>query len=220
MKCRYLGDAKDSFKWDYHDHLTTELGFGLLTVALMMTPDNGGNDGRMSPDRFPARDEVRQFCRDLRESGDAEDVEALPSVTQALYRVMLHRGCSYFTNDNRTEYFSGFDTVRNQIILLDPDNGFEPERSWSQKHACYGDVEAVLGQVSDESIVTVFQHHRRKSFPDDFARIRERLGGVYSTAIYWHSLMFVAVAKSRHPIVRVIAANRKYAADRPVTVIV
>ena len=43
-------------------------------------------------------------------------------------------------------------------------------------------------------MVVVFQHHRRKKFADDFARIRERLLSGYSSAIYWQTLMLVCLS--------------------------
>ena len=33
MKLQYLGDSKDSFKWDYHDVLSTHLDVETLVVA-------------------------------------------------------------------------------------------------------------------------------------------------------------------------------------------
>ncbi len=38
MKRRYLGDAKDAFKWDYHDHLMRALGYAELEVVLTQLP--------------------------------------------------------------------------------------------------------------------------------------------------------------------------------------
>ena len=58
MKLQYLGDSKDSFKWDYHDFLVSELEYPLLNIALMMTLDDGGNDGKTHPSLSPARDEI------------------------------------------------------------------------------------------------------------------------------------------------------------------
>lgn len=123
-------------------------------------------------------------------------------------------------SDEQGEYFSGFDSTREQLVFLDPDNGFEPEKSCDDKHVSYRDIATLVGQLSGTSIVSVFHHFRRVSFPDDFARIRARLGSTcYSTAIYWHSLMFVAVGKSEQSMEAVIAANKRYARDRPVKVI-
>jgi hypothetical protein len=77
----------------------------------------------------------------------------------------------------------------------------------------------VLAQLTDNSIVSVFQIHRRVSFPDDLARIRRRLGGCPSTAVYWHSLMFVTVARCETTIAAVAEANKKYARNRQVKVV-
>lgn len=35
MKRQYLGDAKDAFKWDYHDYLVSELNCPALVFALI-----------------------------------------------------------------------------------------------------------------------------------------------------------------------------------------
>ena len=55
MKLQFLGDAKDSFKWDYHDYLTDKLGFEVLNILLMMTPDDKTNHGKLKATLFPAR---------------------------------------------------------------------------------------------------------------------------------------------------------------------
>ena len=83
----------------------------------------------------------------------------------------------------------------------------------------YTDLTRVLDQRSRESVVSIFQHFRFIPFPRDFARIRERIGSVYSTVIYWHSLMFIAVSKSEKAIKRVISANKKYTKINPGEVI-
>lgn len=99
-------------------------------------------------------------------------------------------------------------------------NGFEPDRSCLDKHVSYRDIEQVLTQVTEHSVVTVFHHFRRVSFPEDFSRIRARLGGVYPcTAIYWQSLMFVAIGRSESCVAAVAGANRQYAGRNPVRVI-
>jgi len=219
MKLQYLGDSKDSFKWDYHDYLVSELNYPLFNVALMMTPDDGGNDGKSHPSLFPARREIIDFCHDLRESRSIETIKILPVKSGASYGVSFHKSSIYINNRNRVEYFSGFSNRDHQLVFLDPDNGFEPEKSCNEKHVKYKDIASILDQLSSESVISVFQHHRRISFPNDFARIKERLGSGYSAAIYWHSLMFVSISKSERAINRVISANNRYAMSNPVDVI-
>ena len=227
MKLQYLGDSKDSFKWDYHDYLLSKIGYSTFNIALMMTPDDSGNDGNLPPALFPARSEIIGFCHDIRQArytgtiGKAVgNIKNLPEKSSALYDVSLHKGTTYFTNENRNEYFSDFKNSENQLVLLDPDNGFEPETILNEKHVRYTDITKILEQLSDESVVSVFQHHRRITFPNDFARIKERIETGYATAIYWHSLMFVAVSKSEKVLSRVVSVNEKYAKVNPVEVII
>ena len=218
MKRQFLGDSKDSFKWDYHDYLATTLGYPQLTVALMMTPPDGRH-GKTEPEEFPARPDVIGLCHNLKRTRDIERIKTLPTVTGASYEVELHRGDTYLTNANRSEYFSGFDASRKQIVFLDPDNGFEPDGSFTEQHAGYRDVADILEQISGDSFVSVFHHHRHRKFPVDFRDIRKRLRPSFSTAIYRHPLMFVAVAKSERVLRRVVKANSAYVKWHTITMI-
>lgn len=219
MKRQYLGDSKDSFKWDYHDYLMSELKYPLLNVILMMTPDDSGSDGKSHPTLFPARNEIIEFCQNLQKYRDIEQIRTLPQNTGSSYIVRLHRDASHVTKNNRNETFSGIDSKQDQIVFLDPDNGLEPKRFFTEKHVRYSELTQILEQLTPESIITVFQHFRRISFTKDFARIQERIELGYATALYWHSLMFVAIAKSEKTIDRIVTANHKYAEINPVVAI-
>ena len=116
----------------------------------------------------------------------------------------------------RDKYFSNFHPNYDQVVFLDPDNGFEPDKSLKIKHVRYKEITDILQQVPENSVISTFHHFRRISFADDYARIAERIEEGYSTAIYWHSLMFVAISKSQEAIEHVIAANKKYAMNYPV----
>lgn len=219
MKRQYLGDSKDSFKWDYHHFLVEALGYSQLKIAWMMTPDDDGPDGNTLPERFPARPEILRFCNCLRTTRDPALLSRLPTTTGARYAVSFHNPDENLNGSNRDSYFSGIETGPDQVLFFDPDNGFEPERSFSEKHVCYSEVDKIIKTISPGSVVTVFQHHRRKTFPEDFARIRERLQSGFSAAVYWHSLMFVSVSSSPKTIYRVCEINRKYAKHRPVHIL-
>lgn len=216
MKRQYLGDSKDSFKWDYLHFLVDKLGYSQLKIAWMMTPDDDGPHGSTPPERFPARKEVLQFCNNLRSARDPALLSGLPATTGAHYAVSLHTP-EDLNRGNRNSYFSGVESGPDQVPFLDPDNGLEPERSFSEKHVLYSEVDRIIRTMSPGSVVTVFQHFRRKQFHDDFARIRERLQSGYSAAIYWRSLlMFVSVSSSPAIINLVCEVNREYATSRPV----
>lgn len=218
MKKQYLGDSKDSFKWDYHDFLAGELNYPVLNIMLMMTPDDESNYGKTHPTLFPARKEILDFCDDLRNERKVNLINSLPGRTNSNYTVNLHNNDSHITNKNRKTYFSGLSDIEEQLLFLDPDNGFEPEKS-SEKHVLYSDLSYILEQISERSVVSVFQIFRREAFTKTFARIKERLNNSHSTAIYWRSLMFVAISKSEGTIKRVSDANKEYSKDNPVEVI-
>jgi hypothetical protein len=215
MKLQYLGDSKDCFKWDYHDYLTSALGYSTLNVVPMLTGSDKSGQGETHLEDSPFREQVIAFCRDLNQHQSLERIRKLPEATGARYCVELHRGQTYpyLTNHTRREYFSGFSAAKDQVLFLDPDNGFQPEKSFNNKHVLYSEVDAVLGQVSDKTVISVFQHFRRKSFEQDFACIEKRILRGYATALYWKFLMFVAVTKTKAMIEKVAAINRQYAKE-------
>ncbi len=222
MKLQYLGDSKDSFKWDYHDYLTSKLGYSFFNIVLMMTPDDKGNDGKTPPSDFPARIEIIDFCKELRKNRNLDLVTKLPSRTGAEYIVKLHKPNTYITNQNRISYFSGITAEKDQVVFLDPDNGFQPDGKFDEKHLLYSEVDCLLKQISDGSVISVFQHFRRRRFAEDFEHIRDCLSEFSIccvTAIYWNFLMFVCLSKSKEIIEKVLRINENYAKTHPVTII-
>ena len=220
MKRQYLGDSKDSFKWDYHDFLVEALGCKQFQIVWAMTPDDNGPDGKTAPELFPAREEILHLCNDLRSTRALGLLFELPARTGARYAVKFHDPDATPGNGDNRSFFSGIETGPDQVLFLDPDNGFEPERSSTNKHVRYQDVDELIKNLPPSSVVTVFQHHRRRKFPEDFASIRKRLLSGHSTALYWRSLMFVSLSSSPETIHRVRAVNREYAKRRPVKVLV
>ena len=219
MKPQYLGDSKDCFKWDYLHFLVQELGYRQLQIAWMMTRDDNGPEGGTPPECFPvpepAKQKIWNFCHCLKKNHDPKLLVKLAATTAARYTVSLYKPDEPLVNKKRGTYFSDLVYGPDQVLFLDPDNGFEPERSCTAKHVRYDEVEGILKRVSPASVVTVFQHNRRKKFPEDLARIRKRLCRHYCAAIYWRSLMFVTISTSKETIRRVREANCKYAKDRP-----
>ncbi len=220
MKMQYLGDSKDSFKWDYHDYLTSALGYPTLNIILMLTEDNSpkSREGRTDPKDFPARKPIIDFCENLRKAHDIQFLKKLPSITGASYAVNLHKGDTIFTN--RGEYFSGLNAENKQVLFLDQDNGFEPDKSNNEKHILYSDVDIILKQVAEDAVVSVFHHFRRIPFDKDFACIRERLLSGYATAIHWQPrLMFVIISRSKETLCKVVSINHQYSRCYPVKVL-
>lgn len=163
MKLQYLGDSKDSFKWDYLDYLVSQLGFPILNMLLMLTPDDRSKHGETKAEWFPARESVLRFCRDIKAARDTQVLKALPRYTRASYRVKLHERS--FDAFIRGDYFVGIDGQENQVVFVDPDNGFEPAKSCGPEHIAYSDVPGIIEQLNESSVLTAFHHFRRVSFP-------------------------------------------------------
>lgn len=214
MKRQYLGDSKDCFKWDYLGFLVQSLGLPQLRVVWMMTPDDGTSEGSTLPTLFPGRPSVVELCENLRATRAPELVAELPGAVDGNFEVHFHQ--PYALSVDRRTYFSGITCSLPSVVFLDPDNGFEPSGARSDKHVRYAEVDDLIQSLPSGSIVTVFQHFRRKRFIDDFAVIRSRLLSGHSCAIYWHSLMFVTLSACAETLARVIGANSEYAKSRPV----
>ena len=219
MKCQYLGDSKDCFKWDYHDYIANRLAFDDLYVVPMLTRDDGGNDGNTRPGLFPADARIICFCETLRNERSMSNLTRLPQYTGSNYRVVLHKHEQYFSHAERRAYFSAIDHDVPALLLLDPDNGFQPEHSLGEKHVSYREIDDIIKRMPSSSVISVFQHHRRLRFEDDFARIQRRIISGYATALCWSALMFVSICRSKRQLQRLRSENRSYACDRPVRLI-
>ena len=220
MKDQYLGDSKDSFKWDYHDYLTRELGYSTLKLALMRTKDDGTCHGNSPPEDYPAREEVLALCGELQQKCEQEKRDLsllchLPLKTGAAYSVHLHNGDRYFAVASRWGYFEGFCGGRSQVVFVDPDIGFEPPKSsYDERHVQFCEINRIVEQVSKESVVSIFQFSRRGQKKEEFKKrhesIRERLCG-FTTAIYWDvKVMFVLLSQSQELIRRIYNINHCY----------
>ena len=214
MKRQYLGDARDAFKWEYQDRLCRLLGYDELQIVPMLTLDDGTNEGKIHSTMFPAASVIHDFCKTLRESRSLHDLKRLPAMTDADYRVRLHKPEETFLDFARDEYFSDLRSEFDQVVFVDPDIGFEP-RGRYEKHVAFADVESLLDQVTQSSTVSVYQHKRRSEpFLQTLDGIRHRLSDDYCAAIFSHSVMFITLSRSRSVIERVAEINKAYAADR------
>ena len=232
MKKQYLGDSKDSFKWDYLNFLAKEIPCVRLTVIPMMTPKDTSKQGNTPADMFPASGEILRFCEHLQKTRDFETIRELPEKVKGDYEVHLHKpGCCFqkaVAAAARGEYFSGIDYVQKQILFLDPDTGFEPPKTVTEKHVKYCDIRKVLNKAEEDTVVVVFQHARRQSFPKDHEEIKRRLESEADfsasvPALFWNcskgGVMFVAICKSEDMIPNVRGIHEAYCKlPRPVQV--
>ncbi len=209
MRLQYIGDAKDYFKWSRLHDLAKSLLYRDLTIALMMRPDDKSRQGG-SIDKYS--DRISDFCTELRElkgSEASEDekhkrfaklLQGLPERLGASYKISLHKGCEFFYAENGREYFSGFDK-KQQIVFVDPDIGFEPKNR-KNEHVAYSEIKYIFEQVTEDSIIAVFQDGTMKENLSDFyeKKIKPRLisyGMSFSIARSWNNkAMMIYIAKS------------------------
>ncbi len=215
MKKQYLGDSRDSFKWDYHDYLMRALGYSQLNIVWMMTENDKTSHGKRKPTDYPARDEVLDICHELQEKRDSALLRSLPEKTGAAYSVELHNGDRIFTAANRRDYFEGFCGSKDQVVFVDPDTGFEPEKSrYCEKHVQFCEVNRIVEQISSKSVVSIFQYARQRQSKGEFEKryeyIQSRLHGL-TAAIYWDvSVMFVLLSQSENLIWQIRRINADY----------
>lgn len=211
MKCQFLGDSKDSLKWDYLHFLIENLGYSHLKTAWMMTPDDNSGQGKTEHTEYPARSEILGLCEALRTKRDYSLISFLPHMCSAQYGVHFHAGEGYFLHSHREQYFHTLTIGQRELLFLDPDNGFRPDKSFNAAHVGYDEIAGLL-ERNPSALITVFHHFRRIKFQDDLAQIRKRLGGVPASAIYWDGkVMFVSVSTCSATIRNVEEINRKYA---------
>ncbi len=229
MKKQYLGDSKDSFKWDYLDFLMKEIQYCRLNVILMATPNDSSKEGKTSHLLFPASCGILDFCADLQKNSDFSTLHKLPQYMKSDYTMCLHKldSCLENAKSKRKEYFSNINFAKKQILFLDPDIGFEPKTA-TEKHIKYSDMKNIWKQISDDSIVVVFQHGRRfnNQFFLHYDEINKNLKGELnfswdSTALFWcDKVMFVIMGKCKKTIGQIRQVNKKYQKlPRPVKII-
>ena len=204
MHERFLGDEKDCFKWDYHNYLTAQLGCGVLNLALMMSDDNDFDDKEVNPRIFSRADcRIVDFCIRLRKNRDINLLRELPMVMGESYRVELTRDCVPLP------------ICEKQVIFFDPDTGFALSKM-GKEYIDFNSVRSALHNMSEESVVSVYQHFRCIKFGVDYCEIKKRLlaglsADYDSTAILWNGkVMFVILAKSESRLDKVRRINRQY----------
>ncbi|MDR7523752.1 MAG: hypothetical protein QN168_14995 [Armatimonadota bacterium] len=210
MKNQYFGDINDYRKYGLLRALQST-GDGSLLVAWMLTPDDGGRDGRS-----------RSYL-EVPETWSKYDPELFAGLTNLL-RSASQPSVSLIERSEllpRTRYFGAVvpdgrlerDAWRNDLlrvasgvdlVFLDPDNGIEVPskpigRKGSSKYVTWQEVEELF---EARCSLLIYQHFRREK-RDTFARrlvseLRERTGAGISEAFRTPHVLFLLVAQHRH----------------------
>ncbi len=216
MQRKYLGDAKDCFKWDYLHFLVEALGHQQLQIVWMMNPDDPGSDG-YPPEKYPGDPRILGLCDLLRSRHDPELLADLPQRMAASYSVALYGSHEHMLDRDRNAYFADIVSEPAQCLFLDPDTGFEP-RTATVKHVRYQEGNALLGRVAPGSVVTVYQNFTYVPFPEHLRVIRRRFGDHECSAVYsdspYYSIMLMSMTTDDETTSRLREANDEYAKVR------
>ena len=225
MKCQYLGDSRDAFKWDLLHWICTRASprFNELVFVPMLTPDiKGSNEGRTPHDWFECRDFIRPFVASLKaEARSLDRVAALGAVENdkpAFDVSIFGNGKHIGSGHRRADYWSGFvpENLENALVFFDPDNGFETETQCGEKWIRHMEVKEILARLPDTSVAVIYQHRPHRKWSDVFKGINAKLGYVHTAvAAYESNLAFVAIAKTAAGGNRLQVAIMNYAEGHP-----
>ena len=221
MKLQYLGDSRDSFKWDLLHYLVTECDFArLYFVPFLTRDDRESRDGNTPPHSFPCRQEILAFNRNLRESRDLNDIGDLGTLdARSQFEVSLfHPERHVEPGLDRGRYLVDFEpqTLDKTLVFFDPDNGFETETRRSVKWVRFSEIKDTLLKMPENSAIAVYQHRPRlrpweAKFPLLFADLKY---APFAFAIYEANLAFVLLSKSEETHEKLTGATRLYIQSR------
>jgi len=210
MKNQYFGDVNDYRKYGLLRALQSTWD-GSLLVAWMLTPDDGGRDGRFrsyleAPETWAKYDpELFAGLADLLRSASQPSVSLIER-SALLPRVRYH---SAVVPDERMERDAWRDDLLRKargvdLVFLDPDNGVEVPskpvgRKRSSKYVTWQEIQALWEAGCS---LLIYQHFRREA-RDAFARrrvseLRERTGAGFTEAFLTPHVLFLLVTQARH----------------------
>lgn len=184
MKNQYFGDINDYRKYGLL-RIIIESSHLRVLVAWMLTPDDGGTDGKFisyldQPDKWTKYDpQLFQKIRDILSNEKQRRVDMIE-------RSGLLPGAAYFADrvpdsdsDRKSWFMSLADRARGcDLVFLDPDNGFEIKskpygRQNSSKFVYWREIEALWS--SGKSLL-IYQHFIRENRFNLIQRMLRELG--------------------------------------------
>ena len=201
MKLQFLGDSRDSFKWDLLHHMVTqaEPSFDRLLFVPMLTADDPELPHGTTPaGRFSCRPKILNFVESLRTQPRGLErvarlgsINELPQFKVEIFQPSRELGFGWL----RVQYWREFVSLplADALIFLDPDNGFESAKTAGEQHVRFGEIELLLQSVPDSSAICVFQYRPQgQPWERVFARIETGLpAGAVVHSIHDGQLGFV-----------------------------
>lgn len=169
MKNQYFGDKRDFFKFDLVltliEHLKPKRSF---TYIPMLTPPD--DECRMTPTGYSATRNkgLYNFLQECAKFHNRNIINLRFFMRQQGIRYHPYHDAEYFLEQERETYFCSVDAslLDNSVIMVDPDTGIEakPEtmRGKENEYIRCSDLLHLQSQMSDSSILTIFQAYRDK----------------------------------------------------------
>lgn len=210
MKNQYFGDINDYRKYGLLRTLQAS-GDGSLLVAWMLTPDDGGPDGRLR-DYLESPNSWAHYDRDLFD-GLSRLLRSAPQPAVSLLESsgLLPRTCyhSVVVPDSRQEREAWrTDLLRAaagvDLVFLDPDNGIEVPskpvgRKGSSTYVTWREIEGLWAAGCSVLIYQHFRRERRRAFAVRIAAdLRSRTGAGFVEVFRTPHVLFLLAGQDRH----------------------
>lgn len=168
MKNQFFADNRDLFKFDLVQILKNNIYQQNQIYYIPMLTENDGTNNGGQTDRSKAKAgyENKKLLKYLdkcirtgkRNIKEIKEYYSIEKIDINIYR----EEDDYFNHTKRDDYFKQAikDLSNNSLILVDPDNGMEVDRS-NEKHILFSELLALYGSMADNSILMIYQHFPR-----------------------------------------------------------
>jgi hypothetical protein len=222
MRLQFLGDYPDAFKWDALHWMCTRsfARFDSLLIVPMLTPDEPeSTHGGSSPDGFPCRPFIKTFLRRLRDERSLRPLSELGTLNEPRFEVIVHPDPLPIGNAFRRYHYWGPVCTQmraDQIVFMDPDNGFETKSQRARKHFRHDEAARVMSAMPESSALVVYQHWRRQRWHEAFSEIADDADYAETvSAVYLKDLALVAMSKNSVTGQRINAVLEDYKRHNP-----
>lgn len=210
MKNQYFGDVNDYRKYGLLRALQSS-GDGRLLVAWMLTPDDGGCDGKFlsylgAPALWEKYDPILfNGLNDLL-SPAAKRCVSLIEGSDLLPTASYYSELVPDKRQERDAWCSGLRRAAAgaDLVFLDPDNGIEVRskpagRRGSSKYVMWGEIERLWAAGCSLVIYQHFPRKPRHEFAEQIAAaLRSRTGAGFVEALRTAHVLFLVAAQDRH----------------------
>lgn len=185
MKNQFFADRRDFFKYDLLLELLEGTAFaGGLTLVPMLTPNDGGPDGRLTQYLCANRRQgPYQFLRACLSEGRRNILELRTLFAGFPKPYTPYRDDAYFRHETRDEYFEAIpdSALRGTLVFLDPDNGLEVASMRpgnGHKYVLWDEIRGLLYRMDRTCVLVVYQHLPREKREAYFSRMGDRFNDV------------------------------------------